>query len=108
MVTESAKILVEKICKEREQFRELYLYGSANAYNDYYKIFFYEMYHSMLTNDYILERCLKKDIIEWLSKKDNPLDFLYDKWLYADGYLSDNWDDMAEFIGLCYTNEMVI
>lgn len=102
-----AQTLVEKICKERKLFREFYFCeNTAKVYTDYYRIFFFEQYRAMLTNDYVLKHFIKKEVTKWLSEKDSPITFLYTEWLNTDGYLSDNWDDMTEFIGLLYTKCM--
>lgn len=103
-----SKEAIEKFLKtiddEIKKFRENYasfLFPEA-VYKDYYKIFFIESYFNMLfsTADKISE-----DVICWLNKQKNPLEFLYGKWLSCDGVFSESWDDMSDWVNQLFYEE---
>ena len=56
----------------------------------------------LLSNDFIDEYT---QLIEWLSKFENPLEFLYSEWLGCDGAFSGDWNDMINFIINIYEKE---
>ena len=98
-------ILVEKVHKERDDFRKIHsIMNSMEVYNNWYKIGFFEEYSNLLTSGYI-ESEYFEDEIRWLCGFENPLHFLYDKWLKCDGAFNYDWDEMLEWIKIIYKEE---
>lgn len=97
--------LCEKIEAEMEQFRKSYdTMTVTQIYNDWYIIGFYEAYSELLSSDYLKDQGVD-DEIAWLAEKENPLRYLYDEWLDADGAMSYDWDDMLDFVCVCFREE---
>lgn len=103
-----SKEAIEKFLKtidnEIKEFRENYasFLSPEAVYKDYYKIFFIESYFNMFfsTADEISE-----DVICWLNKQKNPLEFLYGKWLSCDGNFSESWEDMSDWVKQLFNEE---
>lgn len=96
--------LVEKICKEREQFKQDYMNKSPKeVYGDWYRIGFYEAYYELFTSEFYGD----ENIYKWLCSFKNPLSFLYDEWLGSDGAFDHNWDAMWDWIKLIYEEEQL-
>ena len=92
------ELLQEKIKKEIEHFRDSYSkLDFKKAYDDYYKISFFESYYEMISTNFIDIECYENEI-KWLSSKTEPLKFLYDEWLNCDDAFSFDWDEMLDFI----------
>lgn len=99
-------ILIEKVNKERDAFRQSYANKNAlDVYDDWYKINFYEAYYVLFDEDYIYDH-LDKEIVEWLCQFDAPLDFLYDMWLNCDFEFNGDWDEMIDWIINLYYEEI--
>lgn len=97
------ELLIEKITKEIENFRNSYkMLSVQQTYNDWYIIGFYEEYFEMLSTDFLDNRGAEKEI-EWLTTLNKPLAYLYEEWMSSDGSFSHDWDDMFEFIHETYT-----
>ena len=96
-------ILKENLEREIKEFRWSFeRMDQKDVYNSFYKINFYEEYYMLLVSDFIDEYT---QIVEWLSKFENPLAFLYDEWLRSDGAFSGDWNDMMNFITNLYEEE---
>ena len=46
-----------------------------------------------------------EDVICWLNKQKNPLEFLYGKWLSCDGNFSESWEDMSDWVKQLFNEE---
>ena len=93
-----------KIDSERNKFQESYKNMEyIQIYNDYYIIGFYEAIHEILTSDYVKDNYL--GILEWLNTKENPLEYLYDKWMDMDGSFDFGWDENINWINNLYRKE---
>lgn len=95
---------LKTIDNEIKEFRENYasFLSPEAVYKDYYIIFFIESYFNMFfsTADEISE-----DVICWLNKQKNPLEFLYGKWLSCDGNFSESWEDMSNWVKQLFNEE---
>lgn len=93
--------LRQKLNDEMTEFKKSYeTMTPIQIYNDWYIIGFKEAYYDMLMNgvdwddyDYIAK---------WLCEFNNPLQFLYDEWLSADGEFDHDWDMMWDFLESVY------
>ena len=98
---------VEKMDKEMEEFMASYKkFDVQQVYNDWYTIGFYESYYDMLSCEFIDDKNVEEEIV-WLSDKEKPLNFLFNKWLNSDGAFSHNWDDMLDFVRKVYEDEYI-
>ena len=96
-------IFKENLNREMQDFRQSFKsMQPVDVYNSSYKINFYEEYYMFLSSDFIDEYT---QLIEWLSKFENPLEFLYSEWLGCDGAFSGDWNDMINFITNIYEKE---
>ena len=96
-------IFRENLNREIREFRKSFQnVQPTGVYNSFYKINFYEEYYLLLISDFIGEYT---QLVEWLSKFENPLAFLYGKWLNRDGAFSGDWNDMVNFITNLYEEE---
>ena len=96
-------ILAKHLDREMQEFRQNFEnMQPLDMYKDFYKINFYEEYYMLLSSDFIDNYT---QLVEWLSKFENPLAFLYDEWLGCDGAFSGDWDDMVNFITNIYEEE---
>lgn len=97
-------ILKENLNREMQEFRQSFKsMQPVDVYNSFYKINFYEEYYMILSNDFIDEYT---QLVEWLSKFENPLLFLYNEWLSCDEAFSGDWNDMINFmITVCEEEE---
>ena len=96
-------IFRENLNREIREFRESFQnVQPTGVYNSFYKINFYEEYYLLLISVFIGEYT---QLVEWLSKFENPLAFLYSKWLNCDGAFSGDWNDMVDFITNLYEEE---
>lgn len=96
-------ILTENLDKEIIEFRKSFKsMQPVYVYNNFYRITFYEEYYVLLISDFIDNY---EHLVEWLSKFENPLAFLYDEWLSCDGAFSGDWNDMVNFITNIYEEE---
>lgn len=93
---------LKTIDNEIKEFRENYASFPETAYGDYYTIFFIESYYNMFAS--IADK-IDEDVICWLNKHKNPLDFLYGKWLSCDGNFSESWDDMSNWVEQLFNEE---
>lgn len=98
------EMFYKKLDDEIEQFRNNYkTMDRIQIYEAYYIIGFYETIHDLLKSDYIETNSF--ETLNWLSKKDKPLEFLYDKWMSIDDALSFDWDDNISWIKNLYIEE---
>lgn len=101
---EIVELFYAKIDSERNKFQESYkTMEYIQIYNDYYIIGFYEAIHEILTSDYVKDNYL--EILEWLNTKENPLEYLYDKWMDMDGSFDFGWDENINWINILYRKE---
>ena len=101
-------IFKENLNREMQDFRQSFnSMQPVDVYNSFYKINFYEEYYMLLMSDFIDEytQIFSERIVEWLSKFENPLLFLYNEWLSYDGAFSGDWNDMINFITNIYEKE---
>lgn len=101
-------MLKENLNREIREFRKNFQsMKPIDVYNSFYRINFYEEYYMLLMSDFIDEytQIFGERIIEWLSKFENPLLFLYNEWLSCDGAFSGDWNDMVNFITNLYEEE---
>ena len=88
-----------KFDKEIAEFRKSYEHKTPiQVYNDYYIISFMENYYTMIISDGFINWDDYNYLLEWLLQFENPLHFLYDEWLKADGAFDQDWDSMFDFI----------
>ena len=88
------KILINHVDQELKEFKEIELLKSKEEiFQDYYKIHFFEMYAEFFKNAVY-------DYYELLLKIKYPLSFLYSEWLSSDGYFSEDWDDLKDFLDI--------
>ena len=96
-------IFRENLNREIREFRKSFQnVQPTGVYNSFYRIHFYEEYYLLLISDFIGKYT---QLVEWLSKFENPLAFLYSKWLNHDGAFSGDWNDMVNFITNLYEEE---
>lgn len=96
-------MLKKNLDREMEEFRQGFKsMQPVDVYNSFYKINFYEEYYMLLMSDFVDEY---EHLVEWLSKFENPLSFLYGEWLGCDGAFSGDWNDMINFITNVYEEE---
>lgn len=92
--------------KEMQAFEDSYKsMTTTQVYNDWYIIGFYNEYFDMLTTGISGQLWLDDSIIAWLANKEQPLNFLYDKWMSCDGSFSHDWEEMLDWVNLVYGEE---
>lgn len=97
------EIFRENLENELNEFKASYQ-NPIVAYNDWYIIGFYEAYNELFGSGYC-EYEDYEEIYKWLSTFKNPLRFLYDEWLGADGAFNHDWDMMWDFVETIYKEE---
>lgn len=99
------EIFRENLENELNEFKQSYgKMQIMQVYNDWYIIGFYEAYNELFGSGYA-EYEDYEDIYKWLSTFKNPLQFLYDEWLSADGAFNHDWDMMWDFVETVYKEE---
>ena len=101
------ELFYTKIDSEMDRFRDSYkTMEYIQIYNDYYIIGFYETIHEILTSDYVKDNY--PEILKWLNTKENPLAYLYEKWMDMDGSFDFGWDENINWINILYRKEKEI
>ena len=93
----------EKNLQEIQQFRKSFeTKTSKEVYSEFYKIHFYEAFFGMLSSNFMNNH---DEIIEWLYKKEEALEYLYIVWLECDNPFTENWDEMLEWLCAIYNDD---
>ena len=91
------KNFTQKLDNEIQRFKADHeSMAPIHVYNDWRIICFYEAYYEMLTH--YTKTNENWDILDWLDTFENPLEFLYSKWLSCDGAFCMLWDDMIAWL----------
>lgn len=101
------EMLVTILSNERNEFVQSYTHmDRQQIYNDWYIIGFYESYYELLMSDFV--ECEEyEEIFKWLCTFSQPLHFLYEEWLSADGAFNHDWEEMWDFVETVYKEEVM-
>ncbi|MBQ2183418.1 MAG: DUF3848 domain-containing protein [Lachnospiraceae bacterium] len=100
-IQKALKIVCASIKKERKEFREKCIaLTPKKLYSMWYEVAFKESFASMLGEEdsSYVENRISENAAELLAKEENPLEFLYNKYLDWNFEMHYDWDDMIDWL----------